>query len=145
LEPETETLEKPYASLRRVSVSRLEDGKRFVSAYILFRPGSAKLTSAEQAKLEEFARSAKKMKIALVIAEGYSNRDETSSNNIRALASDRAHLVKEFLVSFGLDRDRIYEEGSGIPERIPQVDTLMNAQRGGFVELSAEQAPVPAN
>lgn len=145
LEPETETLEKPYASLRRVSVSRLEDGKRFVSAYILFRPGSAKLTSAEQAKLEEFARSAKKMKIALIIAEGYSNRDETSGNKIRALASDRAHLVKEFLVSFGLDRDRIYEEGSGIPERIPQVDTLMNAQRGGFVELSAEQAPVPAN
>ena len=83
-----------------------------LSADALFDFDKATLRPEGKSKLDEFADKAKQIKLEVIIAVGHADRFGTDKYN-QKLSERRAAAVKDYLVSKGIDANRVYTEGKG--------------------------------
>jgi OOP family OmpA-OmpF porin len=83
-----------------------------LSADALFDFDKAVLRPEGKSKLDEFAAKAKQIKLEVIIAVGHADRFGSDKYN-QKLSERRAAAVKEYLVSKGIDANRVYTEGKG--------------------------------
>ncbi|MBR0566328.1 OmpA family protein [Azoarcus sp. L1K30] len=83
-----------------------------LSADTLFDFDKAVLKSAGMAKLDELAAKSKGVKLEVILAVGHTDRLGSDSYN-QKLSERRAAAVKTYLVSKGIEANRVYTEGKG--------------------------------
>lgn len=108
-----------------------------LAADTLFDFDKAVLRPEGKKKLDELAASVKMMSLEVLLAVGHTDRIGTDEYN-KALSEKRAAAVKEYLVSKGLEANRIYSEGKG--EKQPKTGNKcdkMGAENGGNKKLVA--------
>lgn len=83
----------------------------------LFAFDRATLSSQGQAKLSEFSQQLKNLNLEAVVAVGHTDRIGTTGYNAK-LSQARAVAVKNFLVSQGIEAERVFVEGRGETEPV---------------------------
>ena len=83
-----------------------------LAADALFDFNKAVLRSEGKAKLDELANQVKAIKLEVIIAVGHADRFGGVAYN-QKLSEKRAAAVKEYLVSKGVEPNRVYTEGKG--------------------------------
>ena len=83
-----------------------------LAADALFDFNKATLRPEGKAKLDELADKAKQIKLEVIIAVGHADRIGGEAYN-QKLSEKRAASVKEYLVSKGVEANRVYTEGKG--------------------------------
>ena len=83
-----------------------------VAADALFDFNKAVLRPEGKAKLDELAAKAKAVKLEVVLAVGHTDRIGSDAYN-QKLSEKRAAAVKAYLVSKGIESNRVYTEGKG--------------------------------
>jgi OOP family OmpA-OmpF porin len=73
---------------------------------------SAALSSESQAKLTDLVDKTKGVNLEVIIAVGHADVTGPASVN-QLLSTQRAEAVKKFLVSKGIEANRVYTEGKG--------------------------------
>ena len=83
-----------------------------VAADALFDFNKAVLRPAGKAKLDELVSKAQAIKLEVILAVGHTDRIGGDAYN-QKLSEKRAAAVKEYLVSKGIEANRVYTEGKG--------------------------------
>lgn len=83
-----------------------------LAADALFDFNKAVLRPEGKAKLDEVAAKAKDIKLEVILAVGHTDRIGKDAYN-QKLSEKRAAAVKEYLVSKGIEANRVYTEGKG--------------------------------
>ncbi len=83
-----------------------------LSADALFDFDKAVLKPEGKAKLDDLAAQSKNLKLEVILAVGHTDRLGSDSYN-QKLSERRAAAVKTYLVSKGIEANRIYTEGKG--------------------------------
>ena len=83
-----------------------------IAADALFDFDKAVLKAEGKAKLDQLAAQAKSLKLEVILAVGHTDRLGSNAYNQR-LSERRAAAVKTYLVSKGVDANRVYTEGKG--------------------------------
>jgi len=83
-----------------------------LAADTLFDFNKATLRAEGKAKLDEVVAKVKDIKLEVIIAVGHADRFGTDKYN-QKLSEKRAEAVKAYLVSKGIEPNRVYTEGKG--------------------------------
>jgi OOP family OmpA-OmpF porin len=83
-----------------------------LAADTLFDFDKATLRPEGKAKLDELVAKVKDIKLEVIIAVGHADRFGTDKYNLK-LSQKRAESVKAYLVSKGIEPNRVYTEGKG--------------------------------
>ena len=83
-----------------------------VAADALFDFNKAVLRPEGKAKLDDLIAKSKALKLEVILAVGHTDRIGSDAYN-QKLSEKRAAAVKEYLVSKGLEANRVYTEGKG--------------------------------
>jgi len=86
--------------------------KMTIAADALFDFDKATLRPEGKAKLDELVAKAKDIKLEVIIAVGHADRIGSDKYN-QKLSEKRAAAVKDYLVSKGMEPNRVYVEGKG--------------------------------
>ena len=92
-----------------------------LAADALFDFNKADLRSEGKAKLDKLAGDIKGIKLEVIIAVGHADRFGTDAYN-QKLSEKRAEAVKAYLVSKGVEPNRVYTEGKGEKQPITKAD-----------------------
>ncbi|MDK9712493.1 MAG: OmpA family protein [Sulfuritalea sp.] len=92
-----------------------------LAADALFDFNKADLRAEGKAKLDKLAGDIKGIKLEVIIAVGYADRFGTDAYN-QKLSEKRAESVKAYLVSKGIEPNRVYTEGKGEKQPITKPD-----------------------
>ena len=92
-----------------------------IAADALFDFDKATLRPEGKAKLDEVAAKAKAIKLEVIIAVGHTDRFGSDAYN-QKLSEKRAAAVKTYLVSKGIDANRVYTEGKGKKNPVTKPD-----------------------
>ncbi|MEF8722913.1 OmpA family protein [Candidatus Accumulibacter phosphatis] len=90
-----------------------------VAADALFDFNKATLRPAGKAKLDEVVAMSKQIKLEVIIAVGHTDRIGSDAYN-QKLSERRAASVKSYLVSKGVEANRVYTEGKGEKQPVTQ-------------------------
>ena len=107
-----------------------------LSADALFDFDKAVLKAEGKAKLDQLAAQAKSLKLEVILAVGHTDRFGSATYNQR-LSERRAAAVKTYLVSQGVDANRVYTEGKG--ETQPVTGNKCDNVRGRAAQISCLQ------
>ena len=94
-----------------------------LSADALFDFDKAVLKPEGKAKLDDLAAKSKQVKLEVILAVGHTDRLGSDAYN-QKLSERRAAAVKTYLVSKGVEANRVYTEGKG--EKQPVTGTKCN-------------------
>ncbi|OHC69949.1 MAG: hypothetical protein A3H93_04570 [Rhodocyclales bacterium RIFCSPLOWO2_02_FULL_63_24] len=92
-----------------------------LAADALFDFDKAVLRTEGKAKLDKLAGDIKGIKLEVIIAVGHADRFGTDAYN-QKLSEKRAAAVKAYLVSKGIEPNRVYTEGKGEKQPITKPD-----------------------
>jgi OOP family OmpA-OmpF porin len=92
-----------------------------LAADALFDFDKAVLRAEGKAKLDKLADDIKGIKLEVIIAVGHADRFGTDAYN-QKLSEKRAEAVKAYLVSKGVEPNRVYTEGKGKKQPITKAD-----------------------
>lgn len=92
-----------------------------LAADALFDFNKAVLRPEGKAKLDKLAGDIKGIKLEVIIAVGHADRFGTDAYN-QKLSEKRAEAVKAYLVSKGVEPNRVYTEGKGEKQPITKAD-----------------------
>jgi OOP family OmpA-OmpF porin len=92
-----------------------------LAADALFDFNKATLRAEGKAKLDKVAADVKNIKLEVIIAVGHADRIGTDAYN-QKLSEKRAEAVKAYLVSKGIEPNRVYTEGKGKKQPITKAD-----------------------
>jgi OOP family OmpA-OmpF porin len=92
---------------------------------VLFHFDKASLTPADKAKLDDLSRKMSALNVEVVVATGHTDPIGSAAYN-QKLSVRRADSVKAFLMSKGLDSDRIYAEGRGETQQVKACSKSMS-------------------
>ncbi len=87
-----------------------------------------------KAKLSDLAAKIKSVNLEVVVATGYTDKIGSDKYNDR-LSLRRAQAVKAYLVSQGIEANRVYTEGKG--KRNPVVTDCMQKNRKALISCLA--------
>ena len=102
----------PAAPVVPVPAPKPAAAKITLAADALFDFDKADLRAEGKTKLDDLVGKAKAVKLEVVIAVGHADRIGDDKYN-QALSERRAAAVKTYLVSKGLEANRVYAEGKG--------------------------------
>ena len=94
-----------------------------LAADTLFDFDKATLKAEGRAKLDELAVKSKQLKLEVILAVGHTDRIGSDAYN-QKLSERRAAAVKTYLVSKGVEANRVYTEGKG--KKQPVTGTTCN-------------------
>lgn len=100
----------------------------------LFSTGAAELSPAFKKDLDGLAQQTKGMNLEVIIVTGHTDSQGAAATNQR-LSLRRADAVKEYLVSKGIERNRIYTEGKGSKEPVADNKTKDGRAKNRRVEV----------
>jgi OOP family OmpA-OmpF porin len=103
---------KAAATAGNAAAAKPAGEKITVAADALFDFNKAVLRPAGKAKLDEVVAKAKAIKLEVILAVGHTDRIGGDAYN-QKLSEKRAAAVKEYLVSKGIEANRVYTEGKG--------------------------------
>lgn len=83
-----------------------------LNADALFDFDKAVLRPEGKGKLDELVDKSKELKLEVIIAVGHTDRIGTEAYNLK-LSEKRAAAVKDYLISKGIEPNRVYTEGKG--------------------------------
>ncbi|MBX9849075.1 MAG: OmpA family protein [Rhodocyclaceae bacterium] len=106
---------KPAAAAKPTS------DKITLNADALFDFNKAELRKEGLVALDEFYSKVKRIKLEVLIAVGHADRFGDDAYN-QKLSEKRAEAVKAYLVSKGIDKNRIYTEGKGEKNPVTKPD-----------------------
>jgi OOP family OmpA-OmpF porin len=92
-----------------------------LAADALFDFNKADLRPEGKAKLDKLATDIKGIKLEVIIAVGHADRFGTDAYNLK-LSEKRAEAVKAYLVSKGVEPNRVYTEGKGKKQPVTKAD-----------------------
>ena len=92
-----------------------------LAADALFDFDKAVLRPEGKAKLDELVTKANAIKLEVIIAVGHADRFGSDAYN-QKLSEKRAAAVKEYLVSKGIEANRVYTEGKGEKQPVTKAD-----------------------
>ena len=98
-----------------------------LAADALFDFNKADLRAEGKAKLDKLAGDIKGIKLEVIIAVGHADRFGTDAYN-QKLSEKRAEAVKAYLVSKGIEPNRVYTEGKGKKQPITKADQCKGAK-----------------
>ena len=104
-----------------------------VAADALFDFNKADLRAEGKAKLDKLAADIKGIKLEVIIAVGHADRFGTDAYN-QKLSEKRAEAVKAYLVSKGVEPNRVYTEGKGKKQPITKADQCKGAKSKKVVD-----------
>ncbi|MCF8177647.1 MAG: OmpA family protein [Sulfuritalea sp.] len=116
--PMEKPMEKPMAAK---PMPKPAAQKVTLAADALFDFNKANLRSEGMSKLDKLAGDIKNIKLEVIIAVGHADRFGSDSYN-QKLSEKRAEAVKAYLVSKGVEPNRIYTEGKGEKQPITKAD-----------------------
>ncbi|MBN8454203.1 OmpA family protein [Accumulibacter sp.] len=112
---------EPPAPKAAVATAKPAGDKITVAADALFDFDKATLRPAGKAKLDEVVAKSKAIKLEVIIAVGHTDRFGSDAYN-QKLSERRAAAVKTYLVSKGIDANRVYTEGKGKKNPVTKPD-----------------------
>ncbi len=104
------------------------------AADVLFDFGKAVLKPAAKAKLDDLADKVKDMTLEVVIAVGHTDAIGSEAAN-QKLSVRRAEAVKSYLVSKGIEPNRVYTEGKGKTQPVASNKTKEGQAKNRRVEI----------
>ena len=104
-----------------------------VAADALFDFNKAVLRPAGKAKLDELVSKAQAIKLEVILAVGHTDRIGGDAYN-QKLSEKRAAAVKEYLVSKGIEANRVYTEGKGEKQPVTGDKCKGNAPTKALIE-----------
>ncbi len=107
-----------------------------LSADALFDFDRAVLRPAGMERLDQLAAQAQSLNLEVILAVGHTDRIGSDAYN-QALSERRAEAVKAYLVSRGIEANRIYTEGKGKTQ--PVTGTQCDGVRGRTALISCLQ------
>lgn len=128
--------DKCTAPVAAVAAPKPTADKIKLAADALFDFDKATLKPEGKAKLDELAAQAKSLKLEVILAVGHTDRIGSEAYNQR-LSERRAAAVKTYLVSQGVDANRVYTEGKG--EAQPVTGNKCDNVRGRSALISCLQ------
>jgi len=114
-----EVCEPPVA--KAMPAAKPAGDKITVAADALFDFDKATLRPEGKAKLDEVVAKSKAIKLEVIIAVGHTDRFGSDAYN-QKLSERRAAAVKTYLVSKGIDANRVYTEGKGKKNPVTKAD-----------------------
>jgi OOP family OmpA-OmpF porin len=103
------------------AVAKPSGDKITVAADALFDFDKATLRPEGKAKLDEVVAKSKAIKLEVIIAVGHTDRFGSDAYN-QKLSEKRAAAVKTYLVSKGIEANRVYTEGKGKKNPVTKPD-----------------------
>lgn len=116
----------PVAAAPAKKAAALANEKIKLAADALFDFDKAVLRPEGKAKLDDLAAKAKQINLEVIIAVGHTDRLGGEGYN-QKLSEKRAAAVKAYLVSKGIEANRVYTEGKG--ERQPVTGTTCKGDK----------------
>jgi OOP family OmpA-OmpF porin len=104
------------------------------SADAFFDFDKATLKPAGKEKLDELVNKAKDMNLEVIIAVGHTDSVGTDAYN-QKLSVKRADAVKSYLVSKGIEKNRVYTEGKGEKQPVASNKTAEGRAKNRRVEI----------
>ena len=104
-----------------------------LAADTLFDFDKAVLLPAGKAKLDELATKIKDLKLEVIIAVGHADRFGSDKYN-QKLSEKRAESVKAYLVSKGIEPNRVYTEGKGKKQPVTKAGQCKGAKSKKVIE-----------
>ena len=111
----------PAAATPAAATPKPAAQKITLAADALFDFNKATLRPEGKAKLDELSAKVKEIKLEVIIAVGHADRIGTDAYN-QKLSEQRAASVKEYLVSKGVEANRVYTEGKGKKQPVTKPD-----------------------
>jgi OOP family OmpA-OmpF porin len=104
-----------------------------LAADALFDFNKADLRAEGKAKLDKLAADIKGIKLEVILAVGHADRFGDDAYN-QKLSEKRAAAVKTYLVSKGIDANRVYTEGKGEKQPVTKPDQCKGPKSQKVVE-----------
>ncbi|MBN8495023.1 MAG: OmpA family protein, partial [Burkholderiales bacterium] len=87
-----------------------------------------------KAKLDDLVAKTKGINLEVIIAVGHTDNIGTAAYN-QALSERRANAVKDYLVSKGIEKNRVYTEGKGMKNPIASNSTAEGRAKNRRTEI----------
>ncbi len=111
----------PAAAAPAAAAPKPAAQKVTLAADALFDFNKADLRPEGKAKLDKLSADIKGIKLEVIIAVGHADRFGTDAYNLK-LSEKRAEAVKAYLVSKGVEPNRVYTEGKGKKQPVTKAD-----------------------
>lgn len=119
---------------KNIALIKLEVGVKFVVENILFNTGKATMKMESFDEVDKLANLLRKNEKVRIEVSGHTDNVGSVSLN-KKLSKDRALTVKNFLVSRGIEQDRIEYEGYGFDQPIAPNTTSEGKAKNRRVEV----------
>ncbi len=126
-DPDLVKKDEPAKAAAPVATPKPAGKKVTLSADALFDFNKANLRPEGQEKLTKLVTDLKNMKLEVIIAVGHADRLGSDAYN-QKLSEKRAAAVKAFLVSKGVEANRVYAEGKGEKQPVTKADQCKGAK-----------------
>jgi OmpA-OmpF porin, OOP family len=104
------------------------------AADTFFASNSAVLKAAGKAKLDDLVSKVKAINLEVIVAVGHTDNKGKDAAN-QALSVRRAEAVKAYLVSKGIEKNRVYTEGKGSKQPVADNKTAEGRAKNNRVEI----------
>jgi OmpA-OmpF porin, OOP family len=104
------------------------------AADAFFAANSAVLKAAGKAKLDDLVGKVKAINLEVIVAVGHTDSKGKDASN-QKLSVRRAEAVKAYLVSKGIEKNRVYTEGKGSKQPVADNKTAEGRAKNNRVEI----------
>ena len=104
------------------------------AADAFFASNNAVLKAAGKAKLDDLVGKVKGINLEVIVAVGHTDSAGKDASN-QALSVRRAEAVKAYLVSKGIEKNRVYTEGKGSKQPVADNKTKEGRAKNNRVEI----------
>jgi OOP family OmpA-OmpF porin len=104
------------------------------AADAFFDSGKSVVKADGKAKLDDLTSKVKAINLEVIIAVGHTDSDGSDAYN-QALSVKRAEAVKAYLVSKGIEKNRVYTEGKGEKQPVADNKTKEGKTKNRRVEI----------
>ncbi len=104
------------------------------AADAFFDSGKSVLKTDGKAKLDDLTSKVKAINLEVIIAVGHTDSDASDAYN-QTLSVKRAEAVKAYLVSKGIEKNRVYTEGKGEKQPVADNKTKEGKAKNRRVEI----------
>lgn len=125
-------VQRPLAALAPVAAPTPAAQRVKLDADTLFDFNKADLRPAGKAALDDFIDKSKDIKPEVIMAVGHADRIGSEAYNQR-LSERRAEAVKAYLVSKGIESNRVYTEGKGEIQSVTKADECVGAKSAKII------------